>query len=52
MVGYLSQSLPLGATIAIFSAVASALMIGMLMLLPETRGRELASLETAAAGPG
>jgi MFS family permease len=52
MVGYVSQSLPLGTTIAIFSAVASGLMIGMLMLLPETRGRELASLETVPAGPG
>lgn len=52
MVGYVSQGLPLGTTIAIFSALASGLMIGMLMLLPETRGRELASLETAAAGPG
>jgi MFS family permease len=52
MVGYVSQTLPLGMTIAIFSAVASGLMIGMLMLLPETRGRDLASLETAAVGPG
>jgi sugar phosphate permease len=52
MVGYVSQTMPLGTTIAIFSAVASGLMIVMLMLLPETRGRELASLETVAAGPG
>ncbi len=52
MVGYVSQTLPLGTTIAIFSAVASGLMIVMLMLLPETRGRELASLETVPAGPG
>jgi len=52
MVGYVSQSLPLGTTIAIFSAVASGLMIIMLMLLPETRGRELASLETVPAEPG
>jgi MFS family permease len=51
MVGYVSQTLPLGTTIAIFSAVASGLMIVMLMWLPETRGRELASLETAAPGP-
>jgi sugar phosphate permease len=52
MVGYVSQTLPLGMTIAIASAIASGLMIGMLMLLPETRGRDLASLETAAVGPG
>jgi MFS family permease len=52
MVGYVSQTVPLGTTIAIFSAIASGLMIVMLMLLPETRGRELASLETVPAGPG
>jgi MFS family permease len=43
-VGYLSQVLPLGATIAVFSAVASLLMIVMLLLLPETRGRSLADV--------
>jgi len=48
-VGYVSQLLPLGATIAIFSAAASGLMIVMLMLLPETRGRTLDSLESAPA---
>ena len=58
MVGYLSQTLPLGATIAILSAFASGLMIVMLLLLPETRGRSLDSLEAAApaaaagGGPG
>ena len=41
----MSQSLPLGATIALFSAFASAIMVVMLLLLPETRGRSLASLE-------
>ena len=46
-VGYVSQTLPLGTTIAIFSAVASGLMIIMLLMLPETRGRSLASLEAA-----
>jgi MFS family permease len=52
MVGYVSQVLPLGATIAIFSAVASGMMIMMLLMLPETRGRTLASLEAEpAAGP-
>jgi MFS family permease len=49
MVGFVSQGLPLGATIAVFSAVASGIMILMLMLLPETRGRTLASLEAATA---
>jgi len=49
MVGFVSQVLPLGATIAVFSAVASGIMIVMLMLLPETRGRSLASLDTAPA---
>jgi len=47
LVGFLSQALSLGATIAVFSAIASAIMIVMLFLLPETRGRSLASLETA-----
>jgi MFS family permease len=49
MVGYLSQVLPLGATIAVFSAVASGIMIIALMLLPETRGRNLAGLEPGLA---
>jgi sugar phosphate permease len=48
-VGFVSQTLPLGTTIAIFSAVASGIMIVMLMLLPETRGRTLASLEAEPA---
>ena len=50
MVGYVSQTLPLGATIAIFSAVASGIMVLMLLMLPETHGRDLASLETAPRG--
>jgi sugar phosphate permease len=45
MVGYVSQSLDLGTTIALFSAIASLLMIVTLMLLPETRGRSLAELD-------
>jgi MFS family permease len=45
MVGFLSQLLSLGAAIAVFSAVAFGLMILMLLMLPETRGRSLASLE-------
>jgi hypothetical protein len=49
LVGFVSQSLPLGATIALLSAFASALMIVMLLALPETRGRSLASLEGGPA---
>jgi MFS family permease len=53
-IGFLSQILPLGLSIAIFSAVASGIMIVMLMLLPETRGRSLVNLdaELTAAPPG
>ena len=56
-VGFLSQELPLGVSIAMLSAVAFGVMIVMLMLLPETRGRSLASLEaepvlSTAAGDG
>jgi MFS family permease len=51
MVGYLSQVLPLGATIAVFSAFASGMMILTLMWLPETRGRHLAALEAESAHP-
>ncbi|HZT89402.1 MAG TPA: MFS transporter [Stellaceae bacterium] len=47
-VGYLSQVLPLGATIAIFSAVASGVMVVLLLLLPETRGRSLADIPSQA----
>ena len=49
MVGYLSQAMSLGVAIAVFSAVAFGLMIVMLLTLPETRGRSLASLETEPA---
>jgi MFS family permease len=51
VVGFVSQSLPLGTTIALFSAFASAIMVVMLLLLPETRGRSLASLEPAEVAP-
>ena len=51
--GFVSQSLPLGATIALFSAFASGLMIVMLLALPETRGRSLESLDAVTpASPG
>jgi MFS family permease len=49
LVGFVSQTLPLGATIALFSAFASGIMVVMLLLLPETRGRSLASLEAVPA---
>jgi sugar phosphate permease len=45
LVGFLSQTLSLGVSIAVFSVFAFGFMIVMLMLLPETRGRSLASLE-------
>src|SRR5580704_8002098 len=48
-VGYVSESFGLGATIALFSAVASGLMILMLLMLPETRGRSLAELDGGTA---
>ena len=50
MVGYLSQVQSLGISIAICSATAFGLMLVTLLLLPETHGRSLATLETAAAG--
>ena len=52
LVGFLSQLLPLGAAIAVFSVFAFGVMIVMLMLLPETRGRSLASLEAEPEGAG
>jgi sugar phosphate permease len=53
IIGYASQVMPLGAAIALFCSLASGLMIVMLLLLPETRGREIASLPSAlgAANP-
>jgi MFS family permease len=47
-VGYLSGRLGLGLAIAIFSLGAYGVMIIALFLLPETRGRSLASLEQPA----
>jgi MFS family permease len=49
LVGFLSIRLGLGAAIAIFSLVAYGLMIVALLLLPETRGRSLRSLEGSLA---
>jgi MFS family permease len=54
VIGYASESLGLGISIAVFSTIASALMIVMLLMLPETRGRSLAALDgdAATAVPG
>jgi hypothetical protein len=38
-VGFLSDSMSLGAAIVVFSSFASGVMIVMLLTLPETRGR-------------
>jgi MFS family permease len=49
-VGFLAERLGLGLAIAVFSLGAYGLMIVALLLLPETRGRSLASLEQSATG--
>lgn len=49
-VGFLAAQLGLGVAIAIFSLGAYGVMIVALLLLPETRGRSLASLEPAVTG--
>ncbi len=48
LVGFVSQSWGLGNAIAICSVVASGIMIIMLLLLPETRGRAVANIGEAA----
>jgi MFS family permease len=45
LVGFVASDLGLGASIGILSAGAFGLMIVMLLLLPETRGRSLAELD-------
>jgi MFS family permease len=52
LVGVLSESMPLGLAIAVFSVIAFGLMIVVLLMLPETRGRSLDSLEAPAEAPG
>ena len=47
-IGFATAVMPLGTAIALFSTLAHALMIVMLLLLPETRGRVIASLESEA----
>jgi MFS family permease len=49
-IGFATVVMPLGTGIALFSTLAHALMIVMLLLLPETRGRAIASLEPEAPG--
>jgi sugar phosphate permease len=49
MVGFLAAKLGLAAAIATFTFCGLALMIVALLLLPETRGRSLASLERQPA---
>ncbi|MBO0738624.1 MAG: MFS transporter, partial [Alphaproteobacteria bacterium] len=48
-IGFATAVMGLGTAIALFSTLAHALMIGMLLLLPETRGRAIASLEAEAS---
>ena len=48
--GFATAVMPLGSAIALFSTLAHALMIVMLLLLPETRGRTIASLDPEASG--
>jgi MFS family permease len=51
LVGVLSETMPLGPAIAVFSAMAFGLMIVMLLMLPETLGRKLDNLEEATHEP-
>jgi MFS family permease len=57
MVGFVSEGMPLGMVIAVFSSIAFGVMILMLLMLPETRGRNLAEIgaepapQPAAAAP-
>jgi MFS family permease len=44
-IGFATAIMPLGAAIALFATLAHALMLVMLLFLPETRGRAIASLE-------
>ena len=41
LVGYLSVTMPLGQAIGIFAAAAYAVLFAAVLLLPETKGREL-----------
>jgi MFS family permease len=50
LVGVLSETMPLGPAIAVFSVMAFGLMIVMLLMLPETKGRRLDAIEATANG--
>jgi len=52
MVGFAAPALGLATSVALFCVLACALMIVMLLTLPETRGRAIASLEAGATGAG
>jgi len=49
-IGFCDGGHAAGTAIALFSTLAHGLMIIMLLLLPETRGRVFASLEQEAPG--
>jgi hypothetical protein len=51
VIGFATAVMPLGTAIALFSTLAHGLMIVMLLLLPETRGRAIAGIEPAAPRP-
>jgi len=48
LVGWASTTMPLGEAIGILAGVAYGLVILAALMLPETRGRELQSLEPVA----
>jgi hypothetical protein len=50
MVGFATQIMPLGPAIALFCGFACILMIVMLLMLPETRGSDIANLEARTIG--
>jgi sugar phosphate permease len=52
LIGFLSDHMSLAGAIGVFSAIAFGIMILMLMMLPETRGRSLAELDGIATAPG
>jgi MFS family permease len=52
MVGFASQSMGLGPAIVLFTCLACGLMILMLPLLPETRGRAIATQQPALGTSG
>ena len=45
LVGYLSQTMPLGRAIGLFAVAAYAVVVVAALLLPETRGRELRTID-------